>query len=78
MNIEVYLISDANIPLAPMSCFDASGLFAASSRSAWLPCLSPFESFLKAYCTEMILFPKNWPKISLSLLTLHCSQGVIR
>lgn len=36
---------------------------AASKRSAGVPCRSPLPSFLKAYCTVIALFIRNWPFI---------------
>ena len=43
-----------------LSAWD-SGFWAASSLSAAEPCLSPLESFLKAYEMEMALLQRYWP-----------------
>ena len=53
--------------LAGMAGMATSTLFffawAARARSAWSPWRSPLPSFLKAYCTVISLFIRNWPCI---------------
>jgi hypothetical protein len=55
-------------PLPLSNGLDANGRLAANNLSAWLPCRSPFESFLKAYYTDIVLFPKNYPCLLLILI----------
>ena len=50
-----------------------NGFWAASNRSAALPCLSPFASRLNAYDTEIGLLHKYWPFIA-SILASDASN----